>query len=355
LTDFVAVAQETGVAMHTPPFLLRDRRQLKTMFDFHRARIDNPVAVMANEVEPLTHLQRRISRLCWTPRFRLRARIFRSLLARTELDFETDYQQYAIADESKPQHIGRPLLVRGRSRKVGILLCHGYLAAPAEVQTLAQYLGDKGYWVFAPRLKGHGTAPEDLARCSYKDWIRSVEEGYLLIRNCCQRVVVGGFSTGAALALELASRVEGLAGVFAVATPLRLQYAASRLAPVVDTWNRLMGKVHWEEARKLFVENQPENPDINYLRNPISGVRELERLMDLVEPHLAEITIPALVVQSSDDPVVNPKGSERIFQLLGSEDKRYVMFDMKRHGILRGDGSHRVHHTIGNFVDYIPR
>ncbi|MBR9980824.1 MAG: 1-acyl-sn-glycerol-3-phosphate acyltransferase, partial [Desulfatitalea sp.] len=42
LTDFVAVAQETGVAMHTPPFLLRDRRQLKTMFDFHRARIDNP-------------------------------------------------------------------------------------------------------------------------------------------------------------------------------------------------------------------------------------------------------------------------------------------------------------------------
>ena len=69
----------------------------------------------------------------------------------------------------------------------------------------------------------------------------------------------------------MASRVHDLAGVFAVATPLRLQDAASRLAPMVDTWNRLMTKVHWEDARKEFVENRPENPDINYPRNPVAG------------------------------------------------------------------------------------
>jgi esterase/lipase len=134
---------------------------------------------------------------------------------------------------------------------------------------------------------------------------------------------------------------------------LRLQYAASRLAPVVDTWNRLMKRVHWEDAKREFVENQAEHPQINYARNPIAGVRELERLMDFIEPKLADIKIPAMVIQSQEDPVVNPKGSERIFQRLGSVDKRYLAFNFKRHGILLGDGSQSVHRAIGDFIDQL--
>jgi esterase/lipase len=181
-----------------------------------------------------------------------------------------------------------------------------------------------------------------------------MENGYLIIRNLCRNVVLGGFSTGAALALELASRLTDLAGVFAVSAPLRLQYMGSRLAPVVDTWNRLMKRVHLEDARKEFVENHPENRHINYVRNPISGVRELERLMDHVEPMIRRITIPALVVQSQKDPVVNPKGSERIFSLLGSEDKQYLVFNIKRHGILLGEGAVHVYRAIGEFVQRLP-
>jgi len=353
IADFLAIAQETGVLRQERSTLLLDQRKLRTIFDFHRSRIDNPVAVMANEVEPLTQLQRMISRACWQPGFWLRRRAARYFQEKAEREFEHDYEQYQIVGESKPKSIGKPILIRGRSRKTGILLCHGYMAAPAEVKTLAEYLGRKGYWVYAPRLKGHGTAPEDLASRSYKEWISSLEDGFLLMRNTCRHVVVGGFSTGAALALELAARTHDIAGVFAVATPLRLQYAASRLAPVVDTWNRLMKRVHWEDAKREFVENQAEHPHINYSRNPIAGVRELERLMDVIEPKLADIKIPAMVIQSQEDPVVNPKGSERIFQRLGSVDKRYLAFNFKRHGILLGDGSQSVHRAIGDFIDQL--
>jgi esterase/lipase len=227
------------------------------------------------------------------------------------------------------------------------------MAAPEEVRSLAVYLGQKGYWVCVPRLKGHGTAPEDLARCSYQDWIRSMEEGYLIVSNLCRHVVLGGFSTGAALALDLAVRLPDAAGVFAVSTPLRLQYMGSRLAPVVDTWNRLMKRIRMEDARREFVENTPENPHINYTRNPIIGVCELERLMDYLEPRLADIAIPSLVIQSQQDPVVNPKGSERLFQLLGSADKEYLVFNLKRHGILNGQGAQRVHVVIGDFIQHL--
>ncbi len=351
VADFISVASEKGVVKRRPPFLEVDRTKLKSVFDFHRARIDNPVGVMANEVEPLTPMLKQIRLLSRTPAFLLRAWLIRALRAKAEAEFEEDYNRYTIAGESKPKSIGRPYLIRGISRHTGVLLCHGYMAAPAEVAALAHYLGRQGYCVYVPRLKGHGTSPVDLARCSYRDWIRCVEEGYLIVRHLCRRVFVGGFSTGAALALELASRLNGLAGVFAVSTPLRLQYMSSRLAPVVDTWNRLMGKVRWEDAKKEFVENSPENPDINYKRNPIAGVRELERLMDHLEPRLPSITIPALVIQSDEDPVVDPKGSERLFRLLGSEDKRYIIFNFKRHGILLGEGSARVHQAVADFID----
>ncbi|MEJ2041632.1 MAG: alpha/beta hydrolase, partial [Desulfosarcinaceae bacterium] len=253
-----------------------NRKKLRSFFDFHRSRIDNPIAVIANEIEPLTTLEKRISRLCWHPPFLLRYRVRKFFIRKALNEFERDYHQYYKPEESKPQRIGRPFLVRGRNRRVGIVLSHGYLAAPEEVRPLAEYLGRRGYWVWVPRLKGHGTAPEDLAQCSYQDWIDSVEQGYLVIRNLCDMVFVGGFSTGAALALELATRIGEIAGVFAISTPLRLQYLSSRFAPMVAAWNRIMDRVHLEEAKMEFVENQPENPHINYHRNPVSGVHELD-------------------------------------------------------------------------------
>ncbi|MFC1859052.1 alpha/beta hydrolase, partial [Thermodesulfobacteriota bacterium] len=156
---------------------------------------------------------------------------------------------------------------------------------------------------------------------------------------------------GAGLALHLAARTENLAGVFAVSTPLRLQYLSAKFAPAVDGWNRLMEKLRLDGVKKEFVENKPENPEINYSRNPVSGVRELERLMEAVEPLLRTIKIPALAAQAHGDPVVDPKGSERIFELIGSENKEYILYNFSRHGILRGENSERVHRGIANFVE----
>ena len=242
-----------------------------------------------------------------------------------------------------------PLLIKGKSKNVGILLSHGYMAAPPEVKELAVYLGRKGYWVHVVRLRGHGTSPDDLAVRSYMDWVASIDRGYAIISSVCKKVVVGGFSTGAGLALDLAVRVKDVAGVFAVAAPMRLKDFASRFVPAVDMWNRIMDRAQ-VGPKKEFVQNKPENPQINYLRNPISGVREIERLMDDLEPKLPELNIPAMIVQSSRDPVVDPKGSRKIFELIGSSDKEYVLFNFNRHGILLGEGAWRVHSAIGEFV-----
>ncbi len=350
--DFLSVAMETGIVQkgNDETVLLKDPSKFSSPYDFHRARIDNPVEVMANAVEPLTELQNRMRRLASLPGFWVRRRVAKRLMDAAVEEYQRDYKKYYIDGESKPLEVGMPTLIKGKSRDIGVVLSHGYMAAPLEVMELARYLGRLGFWVYVPRLKGHATSPEDLATRTYPDWQRSVDQGYAIISSLCKRVVAGGFSTGAGLALDLAARVKGVSGVFAVSAPMRLKDFSSRFATAVDMWNRFMERARQVGAKKEYVENKPENPHINYMRNPISGVVELERLMDDLEPKLPDLMAPSLVVQSKRDPVVDPKGSRRIFDLIGSKDKEYVLFNFDRHGILLGDGSRRVHRTIGEFI-----
>jgi len=349
--DFLKVAEEKGNLKRSGGTLYIDKSTFTSPYEFHRARIDNPIDVTANAVEPLTGLQKTLRRLAALPGFWIRKKVADQLISQAVEEYESDYHRFFIAGESKPLDVGMPFLVKGKSKNVGVLLSHGYMAAPREVEDLARYLGSIGFWVYVPRLKGHGTSPDDLAGRSYQDWVVSIDRGYAIISSLCKRVVVGGFSTGAGLALDLAARVKGVAGVFAVAAPMRLRDFSSKFAPAVDMWNRIMDKAYGEGPKMEFVENKPENPHINYLRNPISGVREIERLMDDLEPKLPGLNMPALIVQSRRDPVVEPKGSRKIFELLGTENKEYQLFNFDRHGILLGDGSKRVHKAIGEFVN----
>ena len=337
LADFLAVALEKRVIKRDGNHLLIDKHKFSSPWDFHRIRIDNPIEVMANAVEPLKSLQRQMRRIAWLPGFFMRRRIRDHLVRKALTDFNTDYRAFFSKGESKAKYVGRPFLLKGKHGKTGVVLVHGYLAAPLEMNELATYLNQKGYWVYAVRVKGHGTSPHDLAQRTHHDWQASVDQGFAIMKSVTRKVVIGGFSNGAGLALDLATRIKAVDGIFVICPPLQLQDISSKLVPAVDVWNRLMKKVRLNEIRMEYVDNHPEHPHINYLRNPIAGVRELERLMDIVEPRLAAIQAPTLVIQADGDPVVNPKGSQKVFDRLGSIDKQYVSVNFDRHGITMGE------------------
>ncbi|MBA4368179.1 MAG: hypothetical protein C0403_11150 [Desulfobacterium sp.] len=350
--NFYSLAVEKKVIVANERMMLKDP-DFSDRSEFHQIRISNPVSVMANELEPISFYQEALMSIARQPLIRIKYLIVKHLVEKAVFDFERDYAHFAVEGESKEKSVGMPIFLKGKSMETGVLLIHGYMAAPLEVRGLAEYLSNIGYRVYAPRLKGHGTSPDDLATRNYMEWVESVEEGYAILRNNCKNVVVGGFSTGAGLALDLCSRVEDVDGVFSISPPLKLQDFSARFVPAVNLWNWLMDRVSFESAKKEFVVNNPENPHINYTRNPVAGILELERLMDSVEGKLENIKIPALVIQSNRDPVVNPDGSRRIFQLLGSEQKEYLVVNLKRHGIILGEGCERVYQAVGDFLERI--
>lgn len=322
--------------------------------EFHTIRRDNIIEVLKNEIEPLCDLTRAIDRLMWLPAFFVRWKIRNHFIQLDKDLFELDYQKYFLKEESKPRKIGTPFFLKRFFSRKGVILIHGYMAAPEEIRPLADYLYANGYNVYGARLRGHGTAPEDLAVRKWEKWYSSVSRAYIIMKNSVKTFSICGFSMGGGIALLQAANKPGrFAGVISINFPLKLKSVASKFAPVVNLWNKLLSKIHVDKVKMEFVENTPENPEINYVRNPVSGSNELEKLMKQVEDQLKNVKNPALIIQASDDPVVNPVSGLEIFDKLGTKDKQLLRVYAKHHGILRGEGSEQVNAMVLMFLEKV--
>lgn len=322
------------------------------IYKFHTVRQNNIVEVIKNEIEPLEDVLKILRKTMVSfPSFDRKK--IRKRFIKLDMDmFNQDYKKYSIPDESKPKNIGAPFFLKRLSRKKGVLLIHGYLAAPEEIRVIADNLHREGYNVYGARLRGHGTSPEDLAKRTWIDWYHSVNRAYIIMDNSVDDFAIAGFSTGAGLALLQATHEEKrFKGVISINAPLHLQNITSKLSSAFVAWNKLLKKIKIEAGKFEYVTNRPENPHINYFRNPISGVNELGKLMSVVEENLGKVKIPSLIIQGSNDPVVNPVSGLEIFEKLGTSDKEMYRIYSTRHGIVRDDESDRVTARMLTFLE----
>ncbi|MGE5311683.1 MAG: alpha/beta fold hydrolase [Nitrospirota bacterium] len=351
LADFLAVAEKSGVVKVKGEELRKKQRKMTKLLTPFAVRRENPYLVILNEVEYLGRLTRRLCRIAWRPGWLIGRRLRRQLCRLDQEQFAADYLTYRREGESKAPEIGAPFLLKCFRRRIGVVLVHGYLAAPEEVRPLAESLHRHGCNIYAVRLPGHGTSPDDLAGRTWEQWLASVERGYLILANTCRNVILGGFSMGAGLVfLAAAGRLPKVRGVFGINPPVRLRKRSAKLVPAVVLWNKLVERIGSSPEQSHFVPNDPENPHINYTRNPVNSLRELMELMERASERLKEITVPALVIQGSDDPVVHPEGSEELYQKLGATDKELAIFPSARHVMIRGDDSERIFSRVWDFV-----
>lgn len=316
---------------------------------FDTIRRANPVRVYANEAAPVPAAAAAVRQAAASVDLVTIAEVARLRFSDDRLLYRADRlrplpPEYAhIAALQTATESGEPfLLVPEARRNLAVLLVHGLLASPAEMRGLGERLHAGGYPVMGVRLSGHGTSPCDLHRRSWSDWLDSVRQGCDVLRTFAPRVVLVGFSAGAALSLLLAAeRSDEVAGVVAVSAPLRLRRRSAALAPLLC---RLLP----------FVPNSSENPHINYAHTPLRAVVELDRMSRRLRRRLGRVECPALVLQGSEDPVVDPAGAGDLLALLGSREKRLRVIAADRHAILYDDTG-GAQGLVLDFVDALAR
>jgi esterase/lipase len=340
--EFLETARKSGLIEIQPdgyrflPKLLKDSA-------FDEIRIENPVAVYANEVEPISAIARAVERALAEAEKLRPADLARLRFNEEVRSWHCDRDYYDRPELAKTngretlQAAAGPFFLKtADGRGEGVLLVHELLACPAEMRGLAERLAARGYTVLGVRLPGHGTSPHDLERCRWEDWLDSLRRNYAILRLLTQRVHLIGAGGGGLLALLLASeRPEGLAGVAALSLPYKFG-ASANLAPLRRAPGILF---RWLTRRgsKPFLEREPEHPKLAYRNVPMSAVYELGQLNHELDARLPEVHCPVFLAQADADPLLDPASTRLVYEALGSRDKAFRSLHADTHSLLLED------------------
>lgn len=312
--------------------------------DFDSVRLENMVSVYDNEAKPIAEIHETMIRAlaecddaapeelaAWHFEDECRDLNWEHHAYNKQIYDDINDQETATADHN-PFFLDPP---QALDNGIGILLIHGLLASPAELRDYGEYLVKQGYTVMGVRLKGHGSSPYALQNQRWEDWYQSVLRGYKILKAHSKQIFVTGFSTGGALALKLASeQYPEIIGVNVVALPIKFINPAFMLVPLLHGTNKLVDWLSSFEGVKSFIENPTEHPDVNYRNVPVKSLYELRQLIEAMDDFVPLCTVPVLVLQGDNDPVVAVKSANELMNKLKCKTKQLKIIQSKRHGIL---------------------
>ncbi len=213
---------------------------------------------------------------------------------------------------------------------VGVLLCHGFTSTPQSMRPWGEYLAERGYTVRAPRLPGHGTTWQEMNHTGWQDWYACVDTAFRELHESCDRVVVGGLSMGATLALQLAQehgpRISGLILVNPAVKldgPLVRQLLI-RLLPVLKHAVPSLGAIG-NDVKKDGVTEQA------YARNPLKALDSQFVGWESVVRDLPEVTQPVLLLRSPQDHLIPASSSALVLSRISSRDVTEILLEDSYH------------------------
>jgi carboxylesterase len=180
----------------------------------------------------------------------------------------------------------------------GVLLCHGFTGSPHSLRAWAQYLADAGLSVSLPRLPGHGTKWQEMARTRWEDWYAEVNRAFEELRGGSDQVFVMGLSMGGCLALRLAElHGQAISGLVLVNPSLTADTRLFALAPVL--------KLIVPSLKGIASDIKKEGvTELAYDRIPVRAAATLPGLWRITSEGLGDVTQPVLVYHSTEDHVV---------------------------------------------------
>jgi carboxylesterase len=242
---------------------------------------------------------------------------------------------------------GEPYFFPGKP--VGCLLVHGFTATPQEMRGLGEFLAKEGHTVLGMRLSGHGTDISDMARSRWHDWLASVEDGYHLLKDGCDKVVLVGLSMGGVLSLLLASHLS-VDGVVALSTPATLPTNARLRAirPLLYPLSFVIRNI--PKGPPDWVDPKAGEDRVAYNAYPIRAILELESLLAEMRHRLPSVAAPVLLIHSKNDQFVPPEHVHQIYTHLGEIEKEMVWVERSNHIITCDIDREIVYSKTGMFI-----
>jgi len=192
----------------------------------------------------------------------------------------------------------------------GVLLCHGFTGSPQSLRPWAEFLAEAGLTVSLPRLPGHGTTWQEMARTRWEDWYAEVDRAFDELRAATDEIFVMGLSMGGCLALRLAElRGQAVSGLVLVNPSVTAETKLFLLAPIL--------KLVVPSLKGITSDiKKPGATELGYDRVPVKAAATLPGLWQVTTRHLDQVSQPVLVYRSTTDHVVGAANIEILSRAL---------------------------------------
>jgi len=179
-----------------------------------------------------------------------------------------------------------------------------------------------------PLLPGHGTQPKNLRQTSWQDWFEAAKKDLFALRKKCKKIIVGGLSTGASLALHLSAHYQ-VEGVIALSPGMFLKSKAVNLIPLFRPFIRYH---HKRNGPDIF-DDEARKTSLGYDKIPVKSIVEAQKLYRHLREDLPDIYVPLFIAQSVNDHVVRFNGAEYIYHNVSSQNKQLLRLEKSYHVI----------------------
>ena len=255
------------------------------------------------------------------------------------------YSSGSAADPKQRQpNYNRTFELRAEEPRGGILLLHGLSDSPYSLHALGEKFHEEGFWVIGLRLPGHGTAPSGLMRARWQDMAAAIRLAmdHLVAQVGQKPVHIIGYSTGAALALDLAVDSIGNpdqqtpASLILISPAIGISRAAALAGPTAA-----LGRVPGF-GRLSWASITPEFDPYKYNSFTVYAGAQVHKLTRSVANRVAAIARstdanampPILVFKSAVDATVSTTAViDRLLSHFSDNGNELVLFDINRSAV----------------------
>ena len=231
---------------------------------------------------------------------------------------------------------------------VGILMIHGGGGGTcADLKPLGEDLHKKGgYTISIPLLPGFGTSPEELRNTSIEDWKSALYEELGLLRDKCDKIIVGGHSMGGILTLILAANNE-FDGIFTISAPVGIRSFLFTLVPFF----KIFVKYHRIPSEKF--RRETDGRWVGYDKIPVNIGIKIKNLLKEMKKVLPLVICPSLLFQGRLDSDIKKNSMDYILCTIGTQKKKQIWLEHNDHPILESPDHNQIVSELFNFIQEI--
>jgi len=219
---------------------------------------------------------------------------------------------------------------------LGFVYIPGFSATRREISPVVENLANdfKGH-LFMSRLTGHGQTAEEFQSLRAENFLSDGLEAVAVSQVLSKKKIWIATSTGALVVLWIASHYpKDVSAMILVSPAFDIKPARTRL--LAGHWGKWFGQILVGPYRQWTPLNQ-EQEKYWHTRYRTEGLTALTRLIAWNKDiSFSSLKIPTLIFYNPDDQVVEVPSILRVFEQLGSPQKKLVSVRAKDH-VLAGD------------------